>query len=252
VIHVSEIDPMPEIRARAAANKSAINTVIEEVERSEERRRRQDLELRRRRLRETSGVPRIFADAALERIDVEPGNSDAVHAAAFVVEQNFETSLALSGSDATEGHVGNSKSTIACAIVNAAIERCVPAKFSRAVSIFDELFEASRYGSDIGVIEAQQRLARVNVLVIDDLGRERLDARTLAWLHDLLDRRWCEKRPLLVTTNLSFTQLHDRYTSACRRYGELDSTADGILDRLRGLIPIDRWVQVTGQSRRGR
>jgi DNA replication protein DnaC len=243
---------MPEIRERIAARQSLPNPRVAEFEEREALRVQREREQRRSRLRLSSGVPKMFEAAAIERVDVVPGNSDGVHAAAFVVEQSFKASLALHGSDSERGQVGNSKTTLACAIVNAATELLIPAKFTRACSLFDDFLEASKYSSDESVVEIQQHLSRINVLVIDDLGRERLNKLTLPWLYELLDRRWAECRPLIVTTNLSFDQLYERYAAACKASGEPDSTANGIVDRLRGLIPIDRWVQVTGQSRRGR
>lgn len=236
-----------EIARRVAENSATENPRVAEIEAERRQRAAQDLLDRQRRLRGASGVSARFAEASLTKAEITDGNSDAVHAAAHVVEKEFRESLAFYGSD-----VGDGKTYLASAIVNAAIEKCVPAKLLRSVSIFEAMHKASKFGSDEDVPEILEELASVRVLVLDDLGRESLTKRTIPWLYELLDRRWNECKPLIVTTNFSFEQLHDHYASACVAASLSDTMADGMVDRVRGMVPLDRWVKVTGRSQRGR
>jgi len=242
---------MLDIQRRAAENAQLEPDRIAEIEAAERQRAQEQLADRRRRMRDASGIPPRFATAKLEQIEINAGNEHAVHAAARVVASDFQESLALYGNEPGAA-VGNGKTLIAAAILNAAIDACVPAKFLRASSMFDALHQASKYQSDGDVIEILQELATVRVLVIDDLGRESLTQRTIPWLHDLFDRRLCELRGLVVTSNLDLLQLHEHYAEICEARSEPRSTADGIVDRLRGMIPKERWVKVTGRSQRGR
>lgn len=240
-------DAVREMQERALRNAVAESPRLADIESADERRAKEQLRDRQARFAQASAVPPRFSLARIENAEVHSGNETAVHAAAYVIAQSFTASLALHGND-----VGNGKTHLACAIVNAASEQCVGARFLTAVSIFESMHEASKYGSDEDVTEILREFATIPVLVLDDLGREPLTKRTIPWLGELLNRRWNECRPLVVTTNLSFEQLHKHYAAACAAASQPDSTADGIVDRLRGMIPFERWVKVTGRSQRGR
>src|SRR5579862_4655211 len=240
---------LADIQRRIAENAKTVNPRAAEVEEYDRRREREQLADHQQRLRSASGIPPRFVDSKLEHVEINAGNEQAVHAAAHIVDKRFEDSLAIYSNDAGAA-VGNSKTLIASSVLNAAIEQCVPAKFLRAATMFDAMHQASKYRSSEDVLEILRELATVRVLVIDDLGRESLSKRTIPWLHDLFDQRWCECRPLVITSNLSFEQLHDHYAGAVTTACLPDSTADGIIDRLRGMIPKDRWIKVSGDSRR--
>ncbi len=238
---------MAEIAKRLAEFGRATNPRAAQIEAEERLKAERERADRRKQLRRTSGVSVRFAGATIDAVTMTDGNADAVHATASVIAQNFRPSLALYGGD-----VGDGKTHLVSALVNAAVEQCVRARLLRAVSIFESMHKASKYGSDEDVPEILSDLAVVPVLVLDDLGREALTKRTMPWLYELLDRRWNECRPLIVTTNFSFEQLHDHYARACSNAALSENMADGLVDRLRGMIPLDRWVEVSGRSQRGR
>jgi DNA replication protein DnaC len=208
------------------------------------RRERADAD-RRESLRKRSLIPPRFAGKTLEQLAADGENSDAISAAKAVVVGGFEASLGLYGGD-----VGAGKTTIGAAILNAAIDALSPARMLTVVTLVDALHEASKYGSDEDVTQIVGEFARTPVLMLDDLGREPVTRRSLSWLYELLNRRWNECKPLIVTTNLGFEGLLQRYTDACVRAGEPESTADAIIDRLRGIVPLDAWHPVSGRSRR--
>lgn len=74
----------------------------------------------------------------------------------------------------------------------------------------------------------------VDLLILDDLGRERITEWTLERLHMVIDRRWRDRRKTIITTNLTGPDF-------VARYGE------PIVDR----ITDDMWrFEVKGESRR--
>lgn len=54
------------------------------------------------------------------------------------------------------------------------------------------------------------RLYGVDVLMVDDLGSERLTEWSLPVLFDVIDSRWANERPTIVTTNLTTSELLER------------------------------------------
>ena len=106
-----------------------------------------------------------------------------------------------------------------------------------AGGVFVKAGEVTRLGAFR--VEEIQRLERAKLLVLDDLGREPLDAGGWAEtaMHALLDRRYEDKRRTIVTTNLTASQFRDRYG---RDGGRL-------VDRLR---EAGAWVNLVGESMR--
>lgn len=60
--------------------------------------------------------------------------------------------------------------------------------------------------------EAMDDLADVELLIIDDLGTEFATALTASALFGLINRRLINRRPTLISTNLSLRDLRDRYS----------------------------------------
>jgi DNA replication protein DnaC len=103
------------------------------------------------------------------------------------------------------GPVGTGKSHLAAAIVNELIPREVTAIFQGAPELL-RLFRAT-YDAESKVKEAElmQALVEADLLVVDDIGAEKWTEYTEALLYQIIDARYRDKRPLVVTTNLSLT-----------------------------------------------
>lgn len=200
------------------------------------------------RLRREARIPARFANASITSLlSASPRAMQfATRAIAAVREQRCDSvRIGLHGSA-----VGVGKTHLAAAIVSAAVEAGVAARFATASSLVDELHDASRYSSAGGVGEMMGDLTRVPVLAIDDLGRESVTRRSLPWLNELLNRRWAEGRGLIVTSNYGFAALAQRYAAHAEKCGEDAAFSNALTDRLRGLVPIGNWVEMTGASRR--
>lgn len=102
---------------------------------------------------------------------------------------------------------GNGKSTAAYAVGWAAVERGMWA----LAWTMPELNNALRPGGDPDVWDAA---VGCDLLVIDDLGKERETEWTLEQLHMLIDARWRDGKRTVVDTNLPGDQVVARYGSA--------------------------------------
>ncbi len=195
-------------------------------------------------LRRAAGILDRFAAVRFLDLDRDDDNSAAIDAAAAVIDSGFTLGLGL------RGGVGVGKTTICCAVANAALDAGISAKFCSVAGLMDTLNSASRFSSQDDVSDLIAEYARVRVLVLDDLGREPLTRRTLPWLYELLNQRWLNRRPILLPTNYTFEALTARYVDAAQRANEDVSLAEAIVDRLSELAPLP-WIPMQGRSRRG-
>lgn len=155
----------------------------EEREREREARRR-ELAARVR----AAGVPERFRGARLA--DCDPAVRRWAEAVAAGTWEGDPFLLLL-------GKNGRGKTHQAAAALMALL-RDRDGLFAEAPQIVGELSE--NYGKF-----AEPRLLRykaAGVLFIDELGKERFDAKTAPWLFDLVQRRWSMRRPTIVASNM--------------------------------------------------
>lgn len=98
------------------------------------------------------------------------------------------------------GLPGNGKSFAAACIVNALIDKGVPAM----ITSFPRILNA---GWDKREIAEQMRY--YDLVVIDDLGTERSSEYALETVYMVIDERYKAKKPLIVTTNLKVSDMRN-------------------------------------------
>lgn len=99
------------------------------------------------------------------------------------------------------GSVGVGKTHAAVSLARLAHDQGgVRVRFLPVVELLDDM----RPGGDLGAFD---RAVTVDVLVLDDLGGERPTDWTGERLYALINRRWLEERPTIVTSNLGAAKL---------------------------------------------
>lgn len=102
------------------------------------------------------------------------------------------------------GGVGGGKTFWAACIANALIDR----GYSAMVTTIPALVAAmSANGFEADKQKVLANVAAVDLLVLDDIGFERSTPYAHEKMYEIIDARNLAKRPLIVTTNLSFTDL---------------------------------------------
>lgn len=96
------------------------------------------------------------------------------------------------------GNTGNGKTFAAACIVNALIDRGIPAM----ITSFPRILASGMDKQDI-VCAAR----RYPLLVLDDLGAERSSEYALETVYMVIDERYKAKKPLIVTTNMTLDDL---------------------------------------------
>lgn len=134
------------------------------------------------------------------------------------------------------GGVGGGKTFWAACIANALIDR----GYSAMVTTIPALVAAmSASGFERDKQKVLTNVAAVDLLVLDDIGFERTSPYAHEKMHEIIDERYLAKRPLIVTTNLSFTELEKPELMEYKR----------VFDRIIGMT---RPVHVKADGRRKR
>ena len=130
------------------------------------------------------------------------------------------------------GSVGTGKSFYAAAIVNALLEKRVPAtmtNFPRLLNILQGARNRQEY---------IDHLQQYHLLVIDDLGVERDSPYAAEQVYNVIDARTRSGLPLIITTNLTIEELKKPQSMQFAR----------IYDRVLEMCPIN--LKMIGSSRR--
>lgn len=130
------------------------------------------------------------------------------------------------------GGVGTGKSYMAGCIANALMEQEVSVHMTNFATILNEL--NAHYGERNEYI---QRLCANRLLIIDDLGMERGTEYGLEQVFNVIDARYRSNKPLIVTTNLTLSELKE----------ETDIGKKRIYDRV---LSMCRPIQVDGRNLR--
>ena len=103
------------------------------------------------------------------------------------------------------GDVGTGKSFLAACIANALLEKGVPVlmtNFSKILNQMGAMYSDERY-------RYIASFNRFSLLIIDDLGIERNTEYALEQIYAVIDERYKTGLPLIITTNLTISQLRN-------------------------------------------
>ena len=110
------------------------------------------------------------------------------------------------------GKVGTGKSYFAGCIANALMEQEVAVRMTNFSAILNDL-TASFEGRN----EYISRLCRYPLLILDDFGMERGTEYGLEQVFNVIDSRYRSKKPLIITTNLTLSELNNAADIAHKR-----------------------------------
>lgn len=215
---------------------------------------RADAELKRRReeeaekqkilalRREKAGIGKREALSTFANYTETEGNAHAIKTVRKYI-------VAVMGGSLTEkkmnslyihGSVGTGKTHLAAAMANELIEhgkRVVYTKFADLCRALKNAYEKDSKETEDSVLH---RYRACPMLIIDDLGKEKPGEWSAAILYDIIDYRYRNLLPTVITSNFALENAPARLAPA-----PADSTAEAIVDRLyEAYYP----VQVRGSS----
>ncbi len=176
---------------------------------------------RREFLLDCSGLPKKLGKASFQNLNldlysIEPmentpersiqKNAELVFDAAKNFAYNFEEGKNMRGL-LIEGHVGSGKSYLLGCIANYLIDRDIEVRYIVYGDLIQTIKSSFNSDSKTTIEEILKELQDVPVLLIDDLGTEHITEFTSSTLYQIIDKRYREERPFIITSNFSPNEL---------------------------------------------
>ncbi len=105
------------------------------------------------------------------------------------------------------GNVGVGKTFLTNCMAKAIMDRGYSVIYFTSLRLFDTLSYGNESRRDV-----QDDIFTCDLLIIDDLGTETLSAFVASSLFDILNERDLRRKPTIISTNLSFEELGNRYS----------------------------------------
>ena len=147
-----------------------------------------------------------FPDAEMQRcnFDLDDNQNPKITNAAKKYVENFKDIKKRGSGLLLFGNVGSGKTFTAACVANALIDRgypCLVTNFARLTNTISGMYDGKQAYID--------GLNKFDLLVIDDLGSERETEYMGEIVHNIIDSRYRANLPLIITTNLSLTDLQN-------------------------------------------
>lgn len=195
--------------------------VAEEKRRQEEeeRRRREEeqriqMEIKMAKIEslfEQSKLGKRFRERTFENFRVTNENKKAFDIA-WDYAQNFkEYAKQGQGLMFFSETYGTGKTHLAAAIANYLIPQFIPVIFGNVTSLLGKIRESYDDESQYSEEDVLDTLSNVDLLIIDDLGKERVSAWVEEKLYMIINERYENYKPIVVTTNLTLEQIENRF-----------------------------------------
>jgi DNA replication protein DnaC len=125
------------------------------------------------------------------------------------------------------GNNGVGKTHLACSIANKLIENGIPVIYGTLINLLAELRNSYYINNNISEMEIIKLYENVDLLIIDDLGKEKPSEWGLEKLFTIVNSRYENNLPVIITTNYNQNSLVERLSLN----GEIE-TAKSIISRL--------------------
>lgn len=108
------------------------------------------------------------------------------------------------------GNVGTGKTHLAASIANYLIQQLYTVVFGNVTDIIARIYDTYDKDSEISTSEVIQYLTGVDLLIIDDLGKEYDSKNTNTLLYQIINTLYEDEKLVVITTNLSGRELSEK------------------------------------------
>ena len=167
-------------------------------------------QMRLDRVMKNSLMDEIFRRKTFESWDRSRGN-EKIYNISRKYANNFQQMKAENVGLLLHGNPGNGKTYAAVAIANDLLERSVPVVCVSINALLDRIKESySKWGQE-GEDTILRNLANADLVIIDDLGTEQRTEWSISRVYSIIDSRYRNMLPLIITTNFTIADLKKRY-----------------------------------------
>ena len=202
--------------------------VEEEIKKTKEKEAARKAELKKRieTLFDMSQLGKRFRTRTFENWKITPNNKHAYESAkkyALEFEKMKEKGIGLM----LTGTMGTGKTHLAAAITISLINKGTPVIMNTMINLLNKIKGA--YGGELKETENEliNLYSTVDLLIIDDLGKERTNEWTLEKLYTIINARYENLLPVVITTNFDIERLISRLSLKNNT-----ETAEAIVSRL--------------------
>lgn len=167
-------------------------------------------QLRLKRIIKNSLMDEKFRNSKFENWDFNKENGK-MYKIANEYAKRFENMKEQSIGLLLYGEPGNGKTHTAACIANALIDRMLPVICVNTDNLLNRIKETyNKWGKEMEE-DVLRGLANADLLIIDDLGTEQDTDWARTKIYNILDSRYRNGLPLIITTNLPLAELENRY-----------------------------------------
>jgi len=109
------------------------------------------------------------------------------------------------------GPVGTGKTYLVSCLVNELLYQGICCLFGNVLNLLGRIKQSYDDATEEDEQAVLQQLKTVPLLVIDDLGKEKVSPWVQQILYDLIDTRYAEERAVVITSNFTLSELEKRY-----------------------------------------
>lgn len=154
-----------------------------------------------------SGIGERFKNKTLDNFEITDENKKGLEIARNFIENFPDTNGII-----FIGEVGRGKTHLAAAITNQLIHELYKVIFGNITSIIGTIRKSYQKESQMSEFNIINQLATVDLLVIDDLGKEHTSENNKSIVYQVINQRYENYRPIIITTNLEPpTDFEERY-----------------------------------------
>lgn len=163
--------------------------------------RKRQMQERIRRLTADSGIKKRFLNRTFENFVCKTQEQKRCYGVAKNYADNWETYKAGGTGLYIEGTNGTGKTHLAAAIALQLIGEGVPVIFKTGSDLLADIKRTFDSNTEISEYQVLDVYKKVDLLIIDDLGKEQCTDWNVSTLYNILNDRYESMRPTIITTN---------------------------------------------------